>query len=96
MLNKFKRVSCKFTYFPQYSTFTTQNNPKYNVLFFGTDMIAQKVLESLYKNQQNLYKTNIVDRLEVVSSSDTSGNKNLAPVKKFSLEKKISIQFIKF
>jgi methionyl-tRNA formyltransferase len=60
-------------------------------LFFGTDIIAARVLEALNENKKQHFKTPIVNRLEVVSNPDIIGKKNISPVKQYCLEKKIPL-----
>jgi hypothetical protein len=62
---------------------------RFNILFFGTDIIAKTVLEALYKNQTNQFKIPVIDKLEVVTSLDQIGRRNVHPVKMFATEKKI-------
>ncbi len=73
----------------KYSFSSTENYKKFNVLFFGTDIIAKTVLEALHKNHLNQFKTCVVNKLETVTSADISGKKNQHPVKVFSAEKNI-------
>jgi hypothetical protein len=73
----------------RYGFSSSDQNRKFNVLFFGTDIIAKTVLEALHKNQLNQFKTPVVNKLETVTSADISGKKNQHPVKIFSYEKNI-------
>ena len=90
MLNYFKSSVNKKLIYGSCFYSSSEASHKFNVLFFGTDPIAQKVLEILHKNQKQQYKTQIVDKLEVVTTFDSPGIKNLIPVKQFCLEKQIS------
>lgn len=71
--------------------FSTSNENRYNLMFFGTDDIAKTVLEALYLNKTKQFKDPVIDALEVTTAATTPGKKNISPVKLFCEEKKLSI-----
>lgn len=69
---------------------TSQQAQQFNVLFFGTDIIAKTVLEALDKNRLHQFKNPVVRNLAVVTSPDVRGKKHQQPVKVYCEEKSIS------
>ena len=69
---------------------TSQQSHQFNVLFFGTDIIAKTVLEALDKNRLHQFKNPAVQNLAVVTSPDVRGKKHQQPVKVYCEEKRLS------
>jgi methionyl-tRNA formyltransferase len=59
---------------------------RFNLLFFGTDSIAKEVLQALYMSSKD---TSLLGNLEVVTTQETEGKRNLHQVKTFCAEKNI-------
>ena len=91
--NLFGQQRFKSYFFRAIRSFSDAKPNKYKLMFFGTDEIAQIVLQSLHLNQIKELKEQVVEELEVTTPPDQKNTKRTIPVKVFAKEKGISNPF---